>query len=77
MRTARKARTEKQVRAHRSDTQRYRDKARARGGLVVYAMIESPEAVEAWHAMREIFANNRDLVENALITAYEELKDNK
>lgn len=77
MRSARKPRTEAQVRAHRSNTQRYRDKARAKGGVVVYAMIESPEALEAWHAMREIFANNRDLVENALITAYEELKDNK
>lgn len=64
------------MRAHRSNTQRYRDKARAQGGVVVYAMIVSPEAVDAWHELRKIFDNNRDIVENALITAYEELKEN-
>jgi hypothetical protein len=54
-------------------TQKYRDQARASGGIIVYAMITTPEAVEAWKGLKEVFDNNRDLIEDALINSYRQI----
>lgn len=70
-----KPRTKEQVLSHKRSTQKYRNKARASGGLIVYAMVLSPEAVEAWHELKKIHGTNRDVIEDALITTYEQMKD--
>lgn len=59
---------------HAQYTRKSRAKAREKGGLIVYALITSPEAIKAWHALKETFGNNRDVVENALIDCHEQLE---
>ena len=54
-------------------TQHYRNKARAKGGVIVYAMITSPEAIEAWKELQETYGSNRDAIEAAIIEAKEHL----
>lgn len=66
-----------QLREHRRRTDKYRSNARAKGGIIVYAMITTPEAVEAWNELKKVFGTNRDVIEDALITAYEQLQDKK
>ncbi len=58
-------------------TQKYRNQARAKGGVIVYAMITTPEAVTAWNGLKEIFGSNRDVIEDALISSYEHIKGGK
>ena len=54
-------------------TQNYRRNARAKGGVIVYAMITSPEAVEAWSELQDVYGSNRDALEAAIIDSYKNL----
>lgn len=51
----------------------HRIKARANGGVIVYAMITSPEAVAAWKYLQSIYGSNRDALEAAIIDSFENL----
>lgn len=61
---------------HCNRTRKYRKRHRDNGAVIVYAMITSPEAVEAWKQLREVYGTNRDTIEAALIDCYEALKEN-
>lgn len=60
--------------AHAAYTRKHREAARQKGGLIVYALITSPEAIEAWHSLKKTFGSNRDVVEAALIDCHEQLE---
>ena len=53
----------------------YRKRAREQGGVIVYAMITSPEAIFAWHQMQLVYGSNRDAIEAAILDSYEQFKD--
>ena len=55
-------------------TSKHRDIARANGGVIVYAMLTSPEAIVAWKKLQQTYGNNRDAVEAAIIDSYEQIK---
>lgn len=61
--------------AAKKRTQHYRENARKKGGVILYAMITNPEAVAAWKELQKIFGNNKDAIEDAILTSYEQLKD--
>lgn len=56
---------------------RYRENARKKGGVILYAMLTSPEAIEAWKELQKIHGSNRDAIEDAIITTYEQMKEDK
>lgn len=55
-------------------THEYRNRARARGGVIVYAMLTCPEAIAAWKKLQEVYGSNRDAIEAAIIDAHEQLE---
>lgn len=61
--------------AAKKRTQHYRENSRKKGGVILYAMITNPEAVAAWKELQKIFGNNKDAIEDAILTSYEQLKD--
>ena len=52
----------------------YRSRSRAKGGVIVYAMITDPVAVKAWKVLQETYGTNRDAIEAAIIDSYEQLE---
>lgn len=54
---------------------RYRKRLRENGGVIVYAAITDPKAIAAWNKLKEIFGNNRDAIEDALINSAEQLEN--
>ena len=67
-------RSEKTRNAHAAYTRQHRAKARERGGVIVYAMLTSPEAIKAWKELQAIHGSNRDAIEAAIIDYYEQLE---
>ena len=63
--------------AHKKYVKAHRERARRNGGVIVYAMITNPDAVTAWQELQKIFGSNRDAVEDAIITSYEQIKGGK
>lgn len=63
--------------AHKKYVKAYRERARRSGGVIVYAMITNPEAVAAWQELQKIFSSNRDAIEDAILTSYEQIKADK
>lgn len=53
--------------SRRKDVQSYRDRARAKGGVIVYAMLTDPKAIEAWKDLQTTYGTNRDAIEAAII----------
>lgn len=51
----------------------HRELARAKGGVIVYAMLTSPEAIKAWKTLQIIYGSNRDAIEAAIIDSHEQL----
>ena len=60
--------------AHAAYTRQHRAKARERGGVIVYAMLTSPEAIKAWKELQKIHGSNRDAIEAAIIDYHEQLE---
>lgn len=52
----------------------YRVRAKANGGVIVYAMLTSPEAIKAWHVLQKIYGSNRDAIEAAIIDCHEQME---
>lgn len=65
------------VTANKKRVDKYRQKVRAAGGVIIYATITEPEAVIAWRGLQEIFGSNRDAIENAIIDCYEMIKESQ
>ena len=57
--------------------QDYRKRAREKGGVIVYAMLTDSEAIKAWSELQKLFGSNRDALEDAIITSYEQIKESK
>jgi len=52
----------------------HRSRARAKGGVIVYAMLTSPEAIKAWKKLQQTYGSNRDAIEAAIIDSYEQIQ---
>lgn len=63
------SKSKKRVSTHRS-------RARAKGGVIVYAMLTDPQAIKAWQWLQETYGSNRDAIEAAIIDSYESLSGN-
>ena len=67
-------RNQEQRDANAAYTRQHRAKVRERGGVIVYAMLTSPEAIKAWKAIQAIHGTNRDAIEAAIIDYHEQLE---
>ena len=63
--------------SHKKYVKAYRARQRRQGGVIVYAMITDPDAVTAWKELQKVFGSNRDIIEDAIITSYENIKAGK
>ena len=67
-------RNQEQRNANAAYARQHRAKVRERGGVIVYAMLTSPEAIKAWKTIQAIHGTNRDAIEAAIIDYHEQLE---
>lgn len=61
--------------ARKKSTANHRQRARDKGGIIIYGMITNPEAIAAWNFLKEVYGSNRDCIEAALVDAHENMRD--